>query len=184
MIIKPSVESRIMVVITAIGLIAILGSNVFMYTIGFYEMILFMLPFEVFLIFVLMGSYCLLCKTVELCPEGYWVTLGSKRVLYRWEDVKTKRLEDYSKVWDRAFNNNRFPEGIIFSVDTKKRPKWMHPAMFCSLTHPFSSFYVSFEIQEKKKFYEYYYMDEYMIVDKQKLLKLLESYGVQLEPKK
>lgn len=139
------------------------------------------LPLSLFVLYLAGSSICLLCKTTELCAEGYWVSFCGVRRLYRWEDVKTKRLEDYSKVMDRSFNNARFPEGAIFSVHKLKRPKWMHPALFCGLTHPFSSFYVSFQVQQKKRWHEYYYIDDYVIVDKKELLDTLESYGIKLD---
>lgn len=139
------------------------------------------LPLLLLTLFVASGSVCLLCKTVELCPEGYWVSFCGVRRLYRWEDVKTKRLEDYAKVIDRNFNNARFPEGAIFSVHKANRPQWMHPAIFCGLTHPYSSFYVCFQVQTEKSWYAYRYLDDYVIVDKKELLDTLGSYGVKLD---
>jgi len=142
------------------------------------------LPLFLIMLVLMGGSVCLLCKTVELCPEGYWVSFCGVRRLYRWENVKTKRLEDYTRVWSKNFNNARFPEGAIFSIHEKKRPKWLHPALFCGLTHPFSSFYVCFQVfqvETEKSWYEYRYLDDYVVVDKKELLDTLESFGVKLD---
>ena len=103
------------------------------------------------------------------------------RRLYRWEDVQTKRLEDFTRVSDKHFDNARFPEGAIFTPVEKKRPLWEHPASFCSRTYPFSSFYVSFRVEQEKKWYDYWYWDDYVIVDKTELLNTLRSYGVELD---
>ena len=166
MLIKPSAEGYATVIIQILGLLVIWAYNIFLAIKGIYIVIVVLLPIEVLLTFVIAGSTCVLMKTVELCTEGYWVSFCGVRRLYRWAEVETKRLEDYSGVMARNFNNTRFPEGAIFSDDKKKRPKWMHPLVFCSLTHPFSSFYVCFQVPGKKLWHEYRYIDECVIVDK------------------
>ena len=181
MVIKPSEESYATAIIPSIGVLVAWALIVVLAVKGIYVVIAVLFPISMLLTWGVARSVCLLMKTVELCPDGYWVCFCGVCRLYRWTEVKTKRLEDYSKVVDRNFNNARFPEGVIFSVDKKKRPKWMHPLMFCSLTHPFSSFYVCFQVQEKKRWNEYYYVDECVIVDKKELLDTLHSFGVELE---
>lgn len=144
------------------------------------------LPLFVFVLFFASRNICLWCKTVEMCLDGYWVSfLGMKR-LYRWENVKIKRIEDCTKVLGRR-NTVLYPECLFISIHKKQRPQWCNPVEFCVFTHPFSSVYASFKPEKKETANMLDTVGsmlgtvECILLDKQELLDVLKSFGVELD---
>ena len=114
-------------------------------------------------------------KTVAFSEIGCSVSFLCFHKLYRWSDLREKRLEDYNCAMSYKW---KFSEGAFFSLKPLKRPQWMGPCEFAMLTHPFSSFFVTFETGEqcmKDSRYPIPYR-----VDKDIFLGLLSQWGIML----
>lgn len=185
MTIKPTGYCYASAIALGVGIALGIAFGVYLIAAQIYNAQVALLPLVCVSVWLFSRAICSLCRTIELCPEGYWVLLWGIRRLYTWERVRVKCLEDYSGVIHKRRNNRLYPEGAFFTTGKVKRPKWMEPSMFCALTHPYSSFYVAFSSGKKIGIIEKYYLvDEYFIVDKQELLTVLASYGVELDPAK
>lgn len=138
------------------------------------------LPMFVFMLFFGGRYICLVCKTVELCHEGYRVSFMGVQRMYPWGSVKIKSIEDCRHIIGRR-NVVDYPDCLLLSVHGLRRPDWCEPFFFCALTHPFSTVYACFQ-PEKESLATYMLGPvECIVIDKKALLDTLQSYGVELD---
>lgn len=183
MMIKPSGNAYFAAGLLVLGIGTMMALCVHIVAIQQYDYFWFYaVPLVALGVFYSVRHFCLICKTVELCPEGYRVSFLGVQRLYAWEKVKIKSIEDCTKVIGRR-NTELYPECLLLSVHKTKRPRWCNPVEFCVFTHPFSNVYACFK-PEKEGMAILYGTVEVIVIDKQELLDTLQAYGVELDPAK
>lgn len=180
MVIKPSGTAYCGAVVIALATSALGAFCIYIAAMKQYDFLLYYgLPIFIFILFYTSRNICLWCKTVELCPEGYRVSFCGVQQLYRWKNVKIKRIEDCRQVLGRR-NIALYPECLFISVHEMQRPKWCNPVEFCVFTHPFSNVYACFK-PEKTGVWELLGTAECIVIDKQELINTLQSFGIELD---
>ena len=183
MIIKPNGVAYFGAVLLAVAIGATGAFCVYAIIMRHYDYLWYCaLPLFVFILFYASRNICLWCKTVELCSEGYRVSFLGVQKLYRWENVKIKRIEDCTKVLGRR-NTALYPDCLFISVHKTQRPQWCNPVEFCVFTHPFSNVYACFK-PARGGAAALLGTIECVVIDKHELLDVLKSFGVELQDSK
>ncbi|MBQ3004412.1 MAG: hypothetical protein IJD88_00630 [Clostridia bacterium] len=117
-------------------------------------------------------------RTLIMDEEGCTVKFLCFRRKYKWTELKTKRVEDYT----RALRYREpFTGGVIFCKKRTRKPKWLTPSNHCMLVHPFSFFFVYFDPHTNVPEGSYHYQIKAYVVEKEKFLKQMKEWNVDLE---
>ncbi|MBQ3004413.1 MAG: hypothetical protein IJD88_00635 [Clostridia bacterium] len=119
-------------------------------------------------------------RTLKMDKDGCTITFLKISKRYKWTELETKRVEDYSNAI-RTFEP--FYAGVIFYKKKTRKPKWILPSVFSKYVHPFSFFYVYFNPHidtrtvkaKNSKQPSVYYVEE------SEFLKQMAEWGVELE---
>ncbi|MDO4337444.1 MAG: hypothetical protein Q4C91_05055 [Eubacteriales bacterium] len=135
-----------------------------------------------FCILLMINYWIMVGRTLIMDERGCTVCFLWLKKEYRWEELKVKRIEDYSKCM--GSKGPHYKGGAVFSLrDNIHRPAWKHLGDYLAL-HPIkvlTSFFVYFEMKPgvKKKEgdtgYGYYEVDEKVFRENMK------KWGVELE---
>lgn len=120
---------------------------------------------------LLVSNYIAINRTVIMNEFGYKVTLGKYTREYTWADLSIKRIEPPHIGLRLSYHSG----GAFFSIFPVRKPKWIDPALYCTLFHPFSCFFVYFKNKDSNQtpgIYE---------VDKNSFLDQLEFWGIYLD---
>lgn len=87
----------------------------------------------------------------------YWISAGRVLIMdaegctvqflwycrtYKWTELETKRIEDYT---NSIGYRQPYTAGVIFYKNTTRKPSWLMPAEYSMYAHPFSFFFVYFD---------------------------------------
>lgn len=118
-------------------------------------------------------------RTLIMNAEGCTVQFLWYRRTYRWTELKTKRIEDYT---NRFGYRDPYTAGAIFcKKQIKKQSRWK-PGSYSArfYVHPFSFFFVYFDphipAQERK-----YQMSDIYVVEEAEFRKNMAEWNVELE---
>lgn len=141
----------------------------------FWSMSVFCLgPLTLFMIM----HWFIIGRTVEMNEKGCIIHFLWYRKEYRWEELPVKRVEAYKATYGRS--GMPYTGGVIFSSHKVYKPCkptfWKHP-MDYNLLHPFSFFFVCFQVDLPKGVPdpEIYVVDEAVFIEK------MRSWNVELE---
>lgn len=114
----------------------------------------------------------LIMKAEECTVQFLWY-----RRTYRWTELKTKRIEDYT---NRLGYRDPYTSGAIFcKKQIKKQSKWK-PATYSMFVHPFSFFFVYFDPHIQYQKWDYRCPDIY-VVEETEFRKNMAEWNVELE---
>jgi hypothetical protein len=100
-----------------------------------------LMTFLSFVIFVIV--LVVTCRTLKFDSEGITVSLLFFKKIYLWNDIKTKRICDYSEL-GKTYQTGIYNMGAEFCVSTLKRRGRKMPYDYCLFNHCFSFIFVSF----------------------------------------
>jgi hypothetical protein len=124
------------------------------------------------------------CKICVYDKSGCTVRFAMYHKTYSWDQITSRYLDDFENTY--TGRRVQFNEGIFFSTQKYRRPKWMSVETYCELTHPISSFFVLFPpkylFQEREKIFgiELDPGEPPFMVDREEFLSLLDSWGVEI----
>lgn len=122
----------------------------------------------------------------------YWISVGRTLIMdsegctvqflwfhrnYKWEKLETKCVEDYS---NSCGYRDPYIAGALFSEKRIKKPRWLKPAIYSMLVHPFSCFFVYFDPDIQYKKWDYRCPDIY-VVDEGEFRNKMQAWSVELE---
>ena len=129
-----------------------------------------------------------------LIAARYWVSLGRTLIMdsdgctvkflcfsrcYKWQELQVKNVEIYKNAY-----GYRIPhiKGAYFSKRQINKPRWIKPAQYGALIHPFSFLYVNFNQKNEYGKFDYKCPDIYL-VDESEFMKNMALWGVELTNK-
>ena len=121
-------------------------------------------------------------RTFVFDAEGITVRLGFYSRRYRWEDLKTKRIERY-RVQNWYFEETEAYTGWAeFSVKEIRRPRWQLPEKYSTRRHPLSYIFVHFPSEKFESCVKYSRrFAPCYVTDEQEFLSKMQEWGVELE---
>ncbi len=117
-------------------------------------------------------------RTLIMDEEGCTVKfLGFSRK-YKWTELKTKRIEDYT----RALSYREpYTGGVIFYKKRTRKPQWITPANYSFCVHPFTFFFVYFTPNTSAPVGSYHYRMKVYEVNENEFLNQFKEWNVELE---
>jgi hypothetical protein len=82
------------------------------------------------------------CRVLTMDAEGCKIQFLWFERTYKWKDLKTKRVEDYTT---SIGYRQPYTAGAIFYKRVSRKPRWLKPAEYSMYVHPFSFFFVYFD---------------------------------------
>lgn len=116
-------------------------------------------------------------RTLILDAEGCTVQFLGIRRTYKWADLKTKRIEDYSH---SLGHRQPYTAGAIFYKKRASKPSWLMPAEYSMFVHPFSFFFVYFDPRIQYKKWDYRCPNIY-VVEESVFRKTMADWKVELQ---
>ena len=139
----------------------------------FSVLILLVLAYTVFRYWVSVG------RILTLNEEGCTVQFLWISRFYRWKDMKTIQIEDYT---NSLGYRQPYKTGIVFSPRKIRKPKWLMPAEYSFFVHPFSCIYIYFDPHLTYSKWDYRCPDIYLAEEVVFIQKMLE-WHVELSDK-
>ena len=125
-----------------------------------------------------LSFYVLICtaislgKTIILDEKGCTLCFWKYKKIYRWEEFKIKRMEDYRDIYRAPTDQIPYLAFVFFSVKNAHKPMKMEPDTYATFLHPFSFsyFFVYFHVDSAwsggKRCIRYYDVDEKEFLEK------------------
>lgn len=89
-------------------------------------------------------------RTFVMEEQGVTVSLWRFRKTYRWEELQTKRIEEYAALtFGRANGNCPYHKGAYFAPYPVRKPRWIGRLMYATF-HPWRFIYVNFYVPPPK----------------------------------
>lgn len=104
-----------------------------------------------FLAFIMMINILLILdakvtwRTIIMDEEGCTIRLLMFHRIYKWEEIRIKRIES------GYISRSRPMQGVFFSVDLRRKQERMDPQLYCALHNPFRCFFIYFVDENIKK---------------------------------
>ena len=111
-------------------------------------------------------------RTVTMDQSGFTISLLKYQRFYKWEDLVIRRMEGPHM----GLRNSNINGGVFFSLKKVRKPEMMDPALYCSLFHPVSCFFVFFSSLGNNDKCQGIYP-----VNKDRFVEQLKEWGVKLD---
>ena len=116
-------------------------------------------------------------KKICIDEKGCYVQFLWYRKQYAWEELTVKRVERYSLLSGGHRINHK--SGCVFSAHPIHKPKWMNPVAYCFCCRPMSVFFVLFEYEREKDFFQTFpYIYE---VSETEFREKIQQWNIQLQ---
>ena len=136
-----------------------------------------------------LSFYVLICtaislgKTIILDEKGCTLCFWKYKKIYRWEEFKIKRMEDYRNIYRSSTDQIPFSSVVFFSTKKLHKPDIMQFFTYNIFLRPFSFsfFYFYFKVEDMHWGGYLVPYPEIYPVDEKEFLEKMQEWGVELE---
>ena len=117
------------------------------------------------------------CRTYIIDEGGITVRFLWYQRTFKWDELKTKRIENYS---NSIGYRQPYTRGVIFYNKATKKPAWLMPAEYSMLIHPFCFIFIYFDPHISFGKWDIRCPDLY-VVEETEFRENIKKWGIDLE---